>query len=79
MSENEKIWVLGGKASNADKNIAWQKDVPNLSNSNRLIIDLNTIPPTVEIPNAEINNYLRYMLMSGKIIYVILYSWLFQS
>ena len=55
MSENEIIWVLAGKASNADKYIAWQKDIPNLANSDRLIIDLNTIPSGVEIPRTGIN------------------------
>lgn len=72
MSENEKIWVLGGKASNADKNIAWQRDIPNLSNSDKLIIDLNTLPSGVPIPKSELGNYLRYMIMAGKSIYVIL-------
>jgi len=68
-----KIWVLGGKVSNADKSIPWQESIPfNLSNSDRLIIDLNTIPSSITLPLNEIRDYIRYMLMSGKELYVIL-------
>lgn len=73
MSERiEKIWVIGGKASNADRSIPWQENIPNIANSDRLIIDLNTIPSNIGIPRYEIRHYLRYMMMAGKVIYVIL-------
>jgi len=67
----EKIWILGGKSLSADNNIPWQEDIPNLSNSDLLIIDLNTIPD-IAVPRYEIRDYLRYMLMAAKTIYVIL-------
>lgn len=70
----ERIWVLGGKASSADDNIPWQKEIPNVANSDKLIVDLNTIPSGVAIPEYELRDYLRYMMMSGKVIYVILPS-----
>jgi hypothetical protein len=68
----ERIWVLGGKASNADRSIPWQENIPNIANSDKLFIDLNTIPPSLSIPEYEIRDYLRYMMMAGKVIYVIL-------
>jgi len=70
--ETQKIWILGGKAHNADRSIPWQKDIPNLSNCDSLIIDLNTRPPHVEISYTEIRDFLRYMIMAGKTIYVII-------
>jgi len=69
--KTEKIWILGGKSLSADNNIPWKEDIPNLSNSDKLIIDLNTIP-SIAVPQYEIRDYIRYMLMAGKTIYVIL-------
>jgi len=68
----EKIWVIGGKAPNADKSIPWQENIPNIANSDKLIIDLSTIPSNISIPKYEIRDYLRYLIMAGKVIYVIL-------
>lgn len=75
MLETDKtIWVLGGHASNADRNIPWQVDIPNLSNPDILIIDLNTIPEALrgDIPYYEIRDYIRYILMAGKVVFIIL-------
>jgi hypothetical protein len=72
--DNERIWVLGGKASGADRSIHWQESIPNLSNSDRLIIDLGTVPTDIAIPRYEIRDYLRYMMMAKKTIYVLLSS-----
>jgi hypothetical protein len=73
MSEDKKkIWVLGGRASGADRSIPWQASLPNLSNSDILVIDLGTIPKNVSVPFYEIRNYLRYMIMAKKTIYVLL-------
>jgi hypothetical protein len=68
----EELWVLGGKASNADLSIPWKEEIPNLSNCDRLIVDLNTIPAGISIPIYEIRDYVRRMLMAGKTVYVIL-------
>ena len=70
--EKKKIWVLGGSASGADRSISWQASLPNLANSDILIIDLGTVPKEVSIPLYEIRDYLRYMIMARKTIYVLL-------
>ncbi len=72
MSKETKIWVLGGKAENADKCISWQENLPNLSNTDILLIDLNTIPQQMSIPLYEMRDYLRRVMMAGKRVYVIL-------
>jgi hypothetical protein len=63
---------LGGNASNADMSIPWKENTPNLSNSDILIIDLNTLNTKIPINRYEIRDYIRRMLMAGKTIYVIL-------
>src|SRR2546423_9550455 len=40
---DSKIWVLGGRSSQADRSIGWDSSFPNFADPDILIINLNTL------------------------------------
>jgi len=73
MSDLDKIWVLGGHSDKADRNIKWNENLPNLTNADILIINLNSLPTLSNVNQAQdIRKYVLTNMMASKDTYVIL-------
>lgn len=43
MPDKEEIWVLGNKSTIADRSFYWDEDIPNITDADVVILDLNTL------------------------------------
>ena len=76
MSNNKEIWVLGIKHPDANKSFTWNENIPNISDADIVIIDLNTITKNIlekqqekiEDIGSELGNK---FLADGTIIFII--------
>jgi hypothetical protein len=71
-STSKKIWVLGANVTSADKSISWKQEMPNLANSDILIIDINSRPNDLSYIDNELKDYLRRMIVAQKYVIIVL-------
>ena len=53
MSNNEEIWVIGHKQTNADKSFAWHDKNFNITDADIIIVDMRTIPTASQLEDMS--------------------------